>query len=97
MLHNLCIIYLTTFEENQLQFFQFTYLSFDGDNFEDIDSSQYWHLKQEIGNYRGKAFVTSCAYAEYRDFCSRKTELLDMESLTWSEGAEFPRSFARYF
>ena len=75
--------------------FLYSLLSFDGEKFDDTGRSQYWHGRQQISNYRGKAFVTSCAYATYRDSCNRKTELLDMESLTWSEGAEFPESFAR--
>ena len=72
------------------------YSSFDGENFADTEDSQYWHGGQKIGNYRGKAFVTSCEYANYRDFCNRYTELLDMESLTWSTGAEYPSDFARF-
>ena len=73
------------------------YLSFDGENFVNTARSRYGHGKQQIDNYRGKAFVTSCNWfgTGEEPHCNRKTELLDMESLTWSNGAEFPKNFAK--
>ena len=73
------------------------YLSFDGENFANTERTLYGHGHQQIGNYRGKAFVTSCNWngRGVEPPCNRKTELLDMESLKWSRGTAFPRSFAK--
>ena len=40
-----------------------------------------------LANYKGKALTTGC-----NSFygCSFKTELLDMETLTWSDGRDYP-------
>ena len=62
--------------------------SFDGEVYESIILSQYSHIwTRGLANYRGKALTTGCnGYGE----CSFKTEFLDMTTLRWSEGPEFP-------
>ena len=67
---------------------------YDGENFHAVnDKSQFSHGGEQLGIYRGKAFVTSCGY--YSSSCNRKTELLDMTTLTWSNGADFPQNFSQ--
>ena len=62
--------------------------SFDGEVYESIILSQYSHIwTRGLANYRGKALTTGCN--GYGD-CSFKTELLDMTTLRWSEGQDFP-------
>ena len=53
----------------------------------------------EIANYKGKALTTGCqSYNKYNGLgkwaCGVKTELMDMHSLEWSEGPEFPWGIA---
>ena len=62
--------------------------SFDGEVYESVVLSQYSHIwTRGLANYRGKALTTGCN--GYGD-CSFKTELLDMTTLRWSEGQDFP-------
>ena len=39
-----------------------------------------------LGNYMGKAFVTGCDGQE----CGFKTEFMDMATLEWSNGPDYP-------
>ena len=67
---------------------------YDGENFDAVNArSTFSHGGEQLGIYRGKAFVTSCGY--YSSSCNRKTELLDMTTLTWSNGADFPEDFSQ--
>ena len=63
------------------------FLSFDGQSYQSAGSSEYSHwLTLGMANYRGKAFTTGC----YSGSCAVKTELMDMETLTWSAGPDYP-------
>ena len=63
--------------------------SFDGENYVQVEDSKYSHAYTlGLGNYRGKAFTTGCHYWD----CSRPvaTELLDMTTMKWSDGPDYP-------
>ena len=62
--------------------------SFDGEVYESVMLSKYSHIwTRGLANYRGKALTTGCnGYGA----CSFKTEFLDMRTLRWSEGPDFP-------
>ena len=54
-----------------------------------MESSKYSHrYTLALGNYKGKAIITGCD--EYDKDCSFATELLDMNTLKWSDGPNFP-------
>ena len=56
--------------------------------YESIDQSKYSHFwTRGLANYKGKALTTGCNSFEE---CSFKTELLDMETLAWSDGPDYP-------
>ena len=60
---------------------------FDGEFTQPAGSSKYTHqLTFGMGNYLGQALTTGC----YKDYtgsnCYVKTELMDMTTLTWSDG-----------
>lgn len=61
---------------------------FDGENFLAAGSSKYSHRRTDgMGNYKNKALTTGCE----EDFsCYVKTELMDMETLQWSNGPDYP-------
>ena len=61
--------------------------SFDGESYQSAASSEYSH-RQTLGiaNYLGKALSTGCD----SNWCGMKTELMDMNTLTWSAGPDFP-------
>ena len=40
-----------------------------------------------MANYQGKALTTGC---QDDSKCSVKTELMDMNTLTWSNGSDYP-------
>ena len=63
------------------------FLSFDGQSYQSAGSSEYSHW-QTLGmaNYRGKALTTGCGGGS----CAVKTELMDMETLSWSAGPNYP-------
>ena len=64
--------------------------SFDGENYVEVEVSKYSHDRTfGLGNYRGKAFTTGC-----HTWCSSKvaTELLDMTTMKWSDGPDYPFS-----
>ena len=63
--------------------------SFDGENYVQVEDSKYSHDRTYgLGNYRGKAFTTGCRYYG----CTSKvaTELLDMTTMKWSDGPDYP-------
>ena len=63
------------------------FLSFDGQSYQSAGSSQYSHrYTRGMANYRGKALTTGCLNSS----CDLKTELMDMTSLTWSAGPDYP-------
>jgi len=66
-------------------------LSFDGDSYDSVESSKYPHYyTRGLANYKNQALTTGC-YSPSE--CYVKTELMDMETLQWSDGPDFP--FAR--
>ena len=68
----------------------FNFFSFDGENFHSTENSKYAHHGNEnmLANYRDKALATGC-HDENGD-CSFKTEIMDMTTLTWSDGPDYP-------
>ena len=65
------------------------FLSFDGQTYQSAGSSQYSHRYTfGMANYRGKALTTGCWSLD--GDCDLKTELMDMTTLTWSAGPDYP-------
>ena len=65
------------------------FLSFDGVNYQSMESSKYSHLwTYGLANYKGKAIITGCG-KDYAD-CSLKTEIFDINTMEWSDGPDFP-------
>ena len=63
-------------------------LSFDGEEYDSIVLSKYSHIwTLGLANYRGKALTSGCN--SFGD-CKFKTELLDMNTLRWSDGPDYP-------
>ena len=65
--------------------------SFDGENQEGVVYAKFSHrYTMGLGNYRGNAFTTGCW--GYGSDCSSKvaTEILDMTTLTWTRGPDYP-------
>ena len=61
---------------------------FDGENSQPAGSSKYSHLWTEgMGNFMGQALTTGCYTGSD---CAVKTELMDMSTLTWSDGPDYP-------
>ena len=62
-------------------------LRFDGESYQSAGPSEYRHrYTLGLANYREKALTTGChANSE----CSVKTELMDMNTLTWSPGPDY--------
>ena len=60
---------------------------FDGENFQTAGSSKFSHRRTlGMGNYKGQALTTGC----YGDSsCYNKTELMNMETLEWSNGPDY--------
>ena len=64
------------------------FLSFDGESYESAGSSEYGHQDTYgLANYLGKALTTGC---NYYSGCEVKTELMDMNTLSWSAGPDYP-------
>ena len=64
-------------------------LRFDGESYQTVASSEYHHRNTlGLANYRGKALTTGCA--DHSLGCGLKTELMDMNTLTWSPGPDYP-------
>ena len=65
-------------------------LRFNGEDFVEINDSNHDHRLAQIGNYKGKAFVTGCDTRSDTS-CGVKTEILDMGSMIWSDAyPDFP-------
>ena len=64
-------------------------LSYDGENFvQNAAESTHSHaVTWGLGNYKGKAFTTGCKHS---DTCGRKTEVLDLTTMTWSGKVDYP-------
>ena len=63
--------------------------SFDGEFYQSAGSSAYSHTyTYRIANYRGRALTTGCD--DQNADCDVKTELMDMSTLTWSSGPDYP-------
>ena len=64
-------------------------LSFDGEHFGSAGSSKYSHrLVYGMANYKGRALTTGCN--ELSDPCVDKTELMNMNTLEWADGPNYP-------
>ena len=62
--------------------------SFDGENYEMVESSKYSHFQTYgLANYRGHPMTTGC---DSGSECYIKTEFFNMETLTWFDGPDFP-------
>ena len=60
---------------------------FDGDYFHTAGSSKFEHrYTLGMGNYKSKALTTGCDSGS----CAVKTELMNMKTLEWSNGPDFP-------
>ena len=68
----------------------FLFFRFDGEFCHSAGSSTYSH-KNTFGmaNYLGKALTTGCGVNDSIG-CGVETELMDMNTLTWSRGPDFP-------
>ena len=65
-------------------------LSFDGENYQTLEPTTYSHASTfGLANYKGKAFTTGCCNSTK---CYKKTELLDMTTMKWSHGPDYPFS-----
>ena len=61
---------------------------FDGEQYSTAGSSLYSHyLTLGMANYIGTALTTGC-YDSSR--CYVKTELMDMQTLKWTDGPDYP-------
>ena len=62
---------------------------FDGVDYQAVENSKYSH-RQTFGlaNYRGNALTTGCYYMNTD--CSFKTEIMDMETMKWSDAPDYP-------
>ena len=66
------------------------FFSFDGESYQSAGSSEYSHGNTlGMANYHGKAFTTGCGDSST---CGSKTELMDMNTLSWSAGPDYPFS-----
>ena len=64
------------------------FFSFDGNIFQSAGSSSYAHDRTYgMANYKGKALTTGCSHSTD---CQDKTELMDMNTLSWSLGPDYP-------
>ena len=62
-------------------------LRFDGENFETAGLSKFSHkYTYGLGNYKDQALTTGCNDGSS---CSAKTELMNMETLEWSNGPDY--------
>ena len=76
-------IYTKSNEFNVIAVFRF-----DGEFYHSAGSSTYSHAAtMGMANYLGKALTTGCVDDST---CYIKTELMDMNTLTWSSGPDYP-------
>ena len=62
--------------------------SFNGEFIRSAGSSRYSHqYTRGMGNYAGKALTTGCSYGTD---CAVKTELMDLVTLQWTDGPDYP-------
>ena len=62
--------------------------SFNGESSQPAGSSKYSHrYTRGMGNYGGKALTTGCRYG---NDCAVKTELMDLKTLQWTDGPDYP-------
>ena len=69
--------------------FQFSNIcsSFDGNLYQSAGTSSYAHDRTYgMANYKGKALITGCGDSG----CGVKTELMDMDTLEWNDGPDYP-------
>ena len=65
------------------------FLSFDGEFYHSVESSKYSHRgTYGLANYRGNGLTTGCD--SNNAACSFKTEILNMTTLEWSDGPNYP-------
>ena len=63
-------------------------LRFDGEYFHAAGSTKFSHMYTSgMANYKNQALTTGCGYSSS---CYVKTELMNMETLQWSNGPDFP-------
>ena len=59
-----------------------------------MNDSKYAHdFTFGLANYKGKPLTTGCAGPRMRNKdteCNFKTEIMDMTTLTWSDGPNYP-------
>ena len=67
-------------------------LRFDGEFYHYAGRSKYSHAcTMGMANYLGKALTTGCDdQLSNQSVCSIKTELMDMNTLIWSSGPDYP-------
>ena len=64
--------------------------SFDGENLHSAGFSKYSHRQTYgIANYKGKALSTGCYDTTG---CDVKTEVMDLNTMTWTDGPDYPFS-----
>ena len=64
--------------------------SFNGELIRSAGSSRYSHqYTSGMGNYAGKALTTGCSVSGSSD-CVVKTELMDLKTLQWTDGPDYP-------
>lgn len=62
--------------------------SFDGENYQSLESSKYRHRGTlGLAYYQNYALTTGC---DDSSSCFVKTELFDMEAQTWFDGPDYP-------
>ena len=67
------------------------FISFDGEFYQSAGSSKYSHARTYgMANYLGKALTTGCNGNTQTSDCGVKTELMNMNTLTWSAGPDYP-------
>ena len=65
------------------------YFSFDGQHYNETEISKYSHRgTYGLANYQGNALSTGCNVNNAK--CSLKTEIMDMTTLKWSDGPNYP-------
>ena len=81
---------LVSFQIIQYNFYcKNTFLRFDGADYYQVENSRYSHRGTNgLANYQGNALTTGCYYMN--SDCSFKTEIMDMATLEWSDGPDYP-------
>lgn len=73
---------------SSLELFYWSFLRFDGEFYQSAGSSNYSHMQtMGMANYVGKALTTGC---NDHSECYVKTELMDMNTLSWQNGPDYP-------